>query len=458
MNRQRKRGGEILQKNEAVFLKAMTPDSYYYNLGNGKEALYKVRKYGPGLPSPQRINPELIEAKNCLYRAYKLGGKPNDPLALKIQCNLAGNLGQAGRVIDTIRYYQQILVVDPLFPQALIGLAENLDYWSLTASYPGTQALSSTIFAHYQSGTALANLPLLYQGRVMETFRKYESVIKEWKLTPESLQEEFKDAQLEYEQQSSYIKFCLDNYLMLNEHSVYCKCNKSAGDDLSIGRVAAVFKSCKVPKLELLLNRLKAEFAFARKLYYESLGETETEETIYYDLGENEVIGANAEKLRASFKACFSIFDKIAHGICFFYDLREKANEPIYFNSFFENKTRWQKIKDRRNPHLTALYSIASDFNRKEGEFGFYKEWRNTLEHNLFVLTSDGEYADPFKIFADTGFVQQVSFDFFREQVLHLLQMCRSAIFSYAYCIRMETIQAEQDSKKPSITISPKKL
>lgn len=87
-------GVSIMENGRQLFEGKLTDTSYYYNLGNGKEALYKVRKYGPGLPTPSRITPELIEAKNCLYKAYKTIGSADQPLARKIQSNLGGNLGQ----------------------------------------------------------------------------------------------------------------------------------------------------------------------------------------------------------------------------------------------------------------------------------------------------------------------------------------------------------------------------
>lgn len=65
-------GISIMEENRPLLEGRMTNTSYYYTLGNGKEALYKARKYGSGLPSPSRITPELIEAKNCLYKAFKM--------------------------------------------------------------------------------------------------------------------------------------------------------------------------------------------------------------------------------------------------------------------------------------------------------------------------------------------------------------------------------------------------
>lgn len=450
------KGVSILENNRQLFEGKLNAASYYYNLGNGKEALYKVRKYGPGLPSPAHITPELIDAKNCLYKAYKAVSSANQILEHKINSNLGGNLGQAGRVIDAIKFYQTILKVNPEFPQALLGLAENLDYWALTANYGFTDALNYVIYQYYKLGIEKANLPPKYIPRIIQTFRHYQNRLTELGYDQKRIETEFFESGKEYEQHTPYRKFCLDHYLSLNEHAIYCYCRKATFDDFAIGREQAVFSNPKVPKLELLVNRLKVEFGLARQLYYDSL-QPYSDDIIYYDLSDNESIGINTEKLRASFKACFSIFDKIAHGICYFYELRDKPDENIYFDRFFLKPTRWEKIKGIKNCYLTALFSIASDLNKKEGEFGFYKEWRNILEHNLLVLTNDSETPDVFNIFSEPGFVHKVPREYFKKQALHLLQLCRSAIFSFVYCIRLETIENPREDSQHSIIINPKR-
>ncbi len=172
-------GVSILEENRSLFKEQLTDTSYYYNLGNGKEALYKVRKYGPGLPSPARITPELIEAKNCLHKAYKAISSADQPLMRKIQNNLGGNLGQAGRIIEAIRLYQSVLKTTPGFPQALLGLAENLDYWSLISNYGTTQALYCVTHENYKQGIEKANLPPKYITPIIQTFRHYDNRLKE---------------------------------------------------------------------------------------------------------------------------------------------------------------------------------------------------------------------------------------------------------------------------------------
>ena len=192
-----------------------------------------------------------------------------------------------------------------------------------------------------------------------------------------SLDKELRLNEEEYTNHTPFRKFCIDNFLSLNEHFfLYCKCSAASNDDLSIVHSGIQVFGDKVGKMELLLNRLKSEFHLARKLHFESFSKTVDKEEIFFsELMENKkMIGEEVEKLRIAFRMCFGIFDKIAHGICYFFELPKKKNENIYFESFWDNgkcPERWKKLKDLQNPHLVALYSIANDFNNRQGEFHF---------------------------------------------------------------------------------------
>ena len=87
--------------------------------------------------------------------------------------------------------------------------------------------------------------------------------------------------------------------------------------------------------------------------------------------------------------------------------------------------------------NLTALYSIACDLNKKNGEFGFYKKWRNKLEHGVFSLTKS-KYNE--KLFESNMFIETTSEENFEAKTKHLLQLTRSAIFSFVFCARNELI------------------
>lgn len=205
--------------------------------------------------------------------------------------------------------------------------------------------------------------------------------------------------------------------------------------------------------MEHYLNRIKSEFTTSRLLFYRSLsGENEDweifqDEVVYTELFENEIIDINSEMLRSSYRLCFGILDKIAEAICELFDLAHEK-EKIYFESFWrprgknlhpKQKERWEKINSIENPSLLALYSQACDLNSKTGEWSFFKPWRNSLEHGIFVITDDnGIDTDPFKILGKRRNIESTNYADFLYKTLHLLRFTRSAIFNFVFCVRRE--------------------
>ena len=101
--------------------------------------------------------------------------------------------------------------------------------------------------------------------------------------------------------------------------------------------------------------------------------------------------------------------------------------------------------------------TIACDLNHKlEGELSFYKQWRNALEHS-FVFVYENE--KPESIEASTYYEEPVfiSESEFIESTEHVLQLTRSAIFSFVFAVR---IKAEKESLNniPDILIQNKFL
>ena len=119
---------------------------------------------------------------------------------------------------------------------------------------------------------------------------------------------------------------------------------------------------------------------------------------------------------------------------------------PSYFHTFWEleNEDRLQKFEAYNNEGLIGLYSIACDLNHKfEGELSFYKQWRNALEH-IFVFIYENE--KPESTEASLTYYEEpvfISESEFVESAEHVLQLTRSAIFSFVFAVR---IKAEKEA------------
>ena len=441
------------------------PGALQYNIGNAKKTLYDLEK-----PSPEgHFNPAAIslltEAKNHYWRAYKLLGYDlHDP---RLMVNLAGALDQCCRVAEALRWYAEALLAVPGFPMAHLNRAIALLFLKRMS---GTITISQLAEARRSYRLAeTAPLPphmveMARQGRIA-----IDEALADLGWSDLRIAEYDEQHRRESGDHDPYWQFCLDSFLALNEHSLYCRCMGARRDDLSIPTSAKPVGGPCIPRLELLLNRIKSEFCLARALFYQATTEDATWdlhsfEGTYSELYEQEAIGMAPEFLRTSFRLCFGILDRIAQGLSELYELAAPG-EALYFESFWRPseqrkkgaEVRWDKINAQSNLGLVALYSIATDLNRVKGQWAFFKEHRNHLEHGLLVVMSEDTHI-PEESRPQRIALEEVPLESFRAHVLHLLQLTASAIFSFVFCVREEGYRSSPEGTAVRIEMGKKSV
>lgn len=441
--------------NEDDIKKVMPINSYYYNLGNAKEALSKIFCLNnPGVHSISKCREIFQEPIDLYWLAFKNTNEDYNLLD-QILINLSISLMKNCRIVEALQMLDTVLKRNPKFPQALKSKADNLAYLSLYTNSKVSASLYAQIYFLYKKTIESNFVPPNILKQSYAGLKNAHDNLTALGQSTEELSKEIDLNQMEYKLHSDYRKYCIDNFLTLNEHSLYCNCLLSAKDNLQIGISNVVFKSKLLPRLELLLNRIKSEFAFARWNYYKSLTEDAFDyDVIFSELFENEIIDSQSETLRASFRICYGILDKIALGICKLYEI-EGGN--MYFERFWDDKNRKDVLEKQKNIHLNALASIANDLNSNRGELKHFKQWRNKIEHNLLILQDQKSIIiDPFNVLDDTDFIIAVDINDFRDKTIHLLQITRAAILSFVYCVRLQTITTNDPKTTQSIVIGPK--
>ncbi|MDR2284824.1 MAG: hypothetical protein LBE37_16540 [Sphingobacterium sp.] len=443
-------------QNESKVMRVISKSSYYYNIANAKSELGKLfYRENPGVHSFKVSRERFQEPIDLYWLSLKHVEPHNTELRCQILINLSNALTINFRFIEAIQLLDTVLKINESFPQALVSKADHLLQMAKITNSPVTAALYATIYDLYDKAVRLQIPPFAVQ-KCIHGIRQAKSKLDEYDFNLSDLDKEFSISLAEYNNHSDFRKFCIDNFLTLNEHTIYCSCSSSGKDDLQIGGFKLILNGELIPKLELLLNRVKSEFAFARWNYYRSLKEEAFDyDVIFSDLYDNEIINSQSETLRTSFRVCYGILDKIALGICKLYNI---TDGNIYFERFWDDKNRVSILENRKNIHLNALSSIANDLNSKRGELKHFKKWRNKLEHNLFILQDSNKLnLDPFELISDDKFVEAVDINEFKSATLHLLQLTRAAIFSLVYCIRLETVtRLKNDGKIPLIKIDTK--
>lgn len=427
--------------------------TFEYNFANSFFALYNHDKYFSRNALERIIfNPEsveiLLKAKSHFWAAIKAAGKNIKP---QYYVNLANSLDQSGRNREALIWYDKALSIDNKFSKALINKGLALEYFAELSNENTIKLLDTARNCYFSAAINGQD-----ERDIEYSFKKVSAInhfLKNLGFDDDKIQNYNQVHKEEYKDHSNYWKWCLSSNLVLSEHSLYCKCVGSGKDDLSIITTRNVFDlEDRDIEQENLLNHIKSEYYFARSLLYQSVGYKYSYKTyngVFTDLNDGTNHNIKIEYLRNSFRLCFGILDKIARGICNQFELAD-PNENIYFHNFWQPKNeiecgcekRWKKINDiKDNVGLVALYSFAKDLEFDTGEWDFYKNYRNTLEHGLFIIKDD-EFNDEL---INERNLKTVKYSDFKTHTLQMLQFTAAAIFSFVFCVRREIKKREKE-------------
>jgi hypothetical protein len=239
-----------------------------------------------------------------------------------------------------------------------------------------------------------------------------------------------------------YRRFVIDNGLGLNEHGLYCLCKKGIEDNLTILSDHKHTEVVWAKQFEIILNHLLFDFDGARRAFFRALDDQDNYEVRNQFANEGVLFSHQATDLIQSFKICFSILDKIATACNLAWSV---TNKKVHFHTYFKERVVRQKIDSLpNNLFAIALFSISQDLDTQSpyAAFSEYKDWRNAAEHqNLYLVSEDANISKFKKDYPNVDyFVRKAEF---KEKTVYLLHLCRSAIYSFTWAIRKQTIQFE---------------
>ncbi|WP_159478565.1 LA2681 family HEPN domain-containing protein [Dyadobacter sp. 3J3] len=306
-------GIDFLEKNESDIKKYITPASYYYNLANAKDGLCQIYyQSNPGVQSLKIVKEIFQDPVRLYWMAYNKI-ESGDDLIKQISVNLANALVRTGRLVEAIQFLDIVLKQDEIFPQALISRANQLDWLSQVSNAGYTTALYAQIYSNYDTAIKTNKISPFFLSRIVALKNNTAYTLMQLKFEIGKVGQEIEETETEYQAHTPFRKFCIDKFLTLNEHGIYCRCVANEKDNLQIGVPNARFPGNTIAKLELLLNRIKSEYAYSRWSYYQSIskvGEIDFD-TKYTNLMEGEIINPHSEMLRTSFRICYGILDKM---------------------------------------------------------------------------------------------------------------------------------------------------
>lgn len=448
-------GITVFENNYKWLQKFTSQPHLEYNIGNGKTGIFDIQRTDPTFRYTLASTKLLTEIKNHYWKAYKLTKTEERRKWPELLVNLGQSLSTSGRVIEAIQFYDMVLRDFPSHPNAnvsraydLIWLNQNSGSYSVNQLWQASENLRMA--AKQPSAMPQDKEKWLKEAQILE------NKLQEHGYTSSQIAHDYALTSEEKKEHSEYRIWCLKHFLTLSEHAIYCDCIGARRDDLSIVMSSRSITGEFIEQMEHALNRFKSEFGWARlQLYQSELNSWHTydNEVTFSELFEDEVIGMRSEMLRTSMRIAFSILDKIANSLCELFDVARKEDNVSFFRFWRPKDPRWEKIKTMENPGLIGLHSIATDLHQRSGgEWGIYKEWRDLLEHRLLSLTTSDEPIDMLKVYEGDRVAVSVPYKEFRFNNLRLLQLVRSAIFMFVYCVRNKAF-AEEDSSTPKMTM-----
>lgn len=429
------KGIQILETNSEHY-EIQSNINYYYNLANGKLSLANDCGYSEEKVTFKNID-LYNDVKNLYWKAYKLIKKENKyDLYQQNIINLANTLKQQFRFSEALQLYNSVIKENTPYPQAWLNRTSCLEQFDQLLDHR-TEKMITEIIKGYKFAS---KSPLIPKAWIPYYNHKIDYLTKQ--LSSKNLDIDELETSKESSSMTEFRQWCIKENLTLNIHGMYCPCIANERDNLTL--FESVISSQNILQYEQYLNRIKAEFSLVRALYYEAKFTDSSIldfESCYSELYEQEIINIGSEKLRTCFRLCFSILDKLAVFLCQYFLLNIKGH--VYFHNFWkDNKT---DLENKENFALVAIHSLICDLNQKTGQFGFYKEWRNSLEHQILFLVPDS-----FEHSNDSTHTY-VKISEFESSLQNLLQFTRSAIFSTVFAI-VEDLRQKQPHDRENTT------
>ncbi|MCL2841911.1 MAG: LA2681 family HEPN domain-containing protein [Oscillospiraceae bacterium] len=278
--------------------------------------------------------------------------------------------------------------------------------------------------------------------------------------------------------EACYRKWVANNKLALNLLNDVFDTVEVAYDPLHLPSMVEKIESPKAKYLHGLFNQLKQEYVSARFLAYEGLTQRDThfsDKKVYLiNTLDYPIYGLGIEKIKASYRASYSIFDKIAFFLNEYFELKIKkkigyvrvfspelnADDPIKILDIAENNYplygMWWLFKDVRNININEDGTV----NRKDvykhidSAMSKISRVRNDMEHGYLKVLDffGGEALD------DNDRLDQlahnIGFESFEKLTLQLLNYVREAIILLVFAVkRMEDVK--ESHRSPNELVSP---
>lgn len=427
----------------------------YYFEGNAFSALRKIKctdeNYLWNWEQPEAIS-EILALRSAIAEPAFI--EVDKPRRSQIKTNLGNCLNQLGRPVEAIEQWDDALAVVPKFAMALGNRANGLLHYGRSLYDDGHRAM---ILAEAHQGFLAALDPNAFwesgfDSGVANEFKiqihNIEQVadIVEIRARMESLSYSLGDSSAEIE----YRNWCLVNRLFLDPLNDLGARSIAASDVFHLP--SHTYEIHEEPRFVRFYDLLKQEFISARAIYFEATKNEDygihysDREVLLFDHFDGSIFGLKNEKLKMSFRATYSIFDKISVFMNEYFELGKKSDSPsVSFRQVWyaphsrgEPRQLAEKFSGYQNWPLKGLFSLSKDLYDSDlqsvalPEAKLLDALRNAAEHRFLSIH---EYDDGSP---SNSIHQRITVTDFRSKTLRLLKLARAALIYLSLAVKRE--------------------
>jgi len=428
---------------------------FYYFVANGWSYLHQLTHE---LNSPSFWAFETPEIENQvinLRKALAFAGTVNDRLTTsQVLTNLGNTFDHVGRFVEAIHYWHKAMNLRKEFGMAKGNLGFGLAHYARVLFDEGHRFLfCQYAYRYLNEGAVSKDVYPEAQNAFLSMAKTIEDRYGQRNLLALA---ELKDFSLgRSAEEKDYRQWCIDNTLFINPLNDFIYENIVCHDCLFLPTITQM--SDEPPFLHSVYNQLKQEFVSARYLYYQSLTSNKPHfsdrDNMQMDTLDYSVYSLSTEKLKFAFRACYSLFDKVAYVVNSYFKLGVEPKE-VSFRRVWLKKDPVQKtlvinplIADSQNWPLRGLYWISKDLVEDDSDFSRsilpeaqeIATIRNFMEHKSFKIVD----LRPTEI-VDNGLTYQIQRQELEQKVYTLMVMARSAIINLSFAIHIEELKKEK--------------
>lgn len=431
-------------------LDALEKSRFHYNVANGWA--YRLHQ----TTNPNEVgydNENLInEIVNIRLGLSYCNDHDDNFLKSELLVNLGNTFSHLGRCSEAIILWEEALESNPDFGMATGNLGFGVFHYG-KAIFDETHKIIFFQFAHNTLKKAIKSNEV-YEDAKKDFSNLIESIEKVVGLTNLSCKFNLDDHSLgDTIEEQEYRQWALYNTLFINPLNDIYREPAVAHDCMGLPPMVMKFKEPMI--YHDIFNQIKQEYISARYLIYNGLFGNGTH---FSDKGNSLVdtldysyYSLNVERLKAGFRMCYSVLDKIALFINKYYQINLPP-QKVSFSKIWHNHDKQgrviglkEQIIKPENWILRGLYWLSRDLFSKEldivdPEANDIAKIRNFIEHKSFKVVEWGEFGE-----TNDGITLIIEREQFELKCIKVIKLVRAAIMYLAMSVHISEEMKEPD-------------